>query len=195
MAMLNWDGFRIAAWGGMALLTGAILLVVVQGKWVQAAILSGFLIVSVLFVRRERQLPTLFDLIFVAAALINAAGWTWDLYNQPGLYDEVAHFFTMFAITLSLGYLLYNELMEGFYEHRMMFVVAIASMGIALGALWEVVEWLADFATADQIVPGLNDTVTDLILDSAGAVLAAVLNLWGLNERAKRERQPRTGPA
>jgi len=189
MTLLNWERFRIAAWGGMALLAGAILLVVVQGKWVQAATLGGFLVVSLLFVRRERQLPTLFDLIFVCAALINAAGWTWDLFDQPGLYDEVAHFFTMFAITLALGYLLYNELMEGFYDHRVMLVVAIASMGIAIGALWEVAEWLADFVTPHQVVAGLSDTVTDLILDSAGALLAAVLNLWGLNERAQRTRR------
>ncbi len=188
MAVLNWHGFRTAAWGGMGLLAAAMLLVVFQGKWVQAATLGVFLGVALLFVRRERQLPTLFDLIFVGAALINAVGWAWNLFDQPGLYDEVAHAFTMFAITLALGFLLYNELMQGFYAHRVMFVVTIASMGIAIGALWEVVEWLADFVIPMQIVAGLSDTVTDLILDSAGAVLAAMLNLWGLNERARQER-------
>jgi hypothetical protein len=188
MALLNWHGFRTAAWGGMGLLAAALLLVVGQGKWVQAATLGGFLGVALLFVRRERQLPTLFDVIFVGAALINAVGWAWNLFDQPGLYDEVAHAFTMFAITLALGFLLYNELMHGFYAHWVMFVVTIASMGIAIGALWEVVEWLADFVIPMQIVAGLSDTVTDLILDSAGAVLAAMLNLWGLNERARQER-------
>ena len=188
MALLNWGGFRTAAWGGMGLLAGAMLLVVVQGKWVQAATLGGFLGVALVFVRRERQLPTFFDLIFVGAALINAVGWSWDLFDQPGVYDEVAHSFTMFAITLALGFLLYNELMHGFYAHRVMFVVTIASMGITIGALWEVAEWLADFVTPTQIVAGLDDTVTDLILDSAGAVLAALLNLWGLHERARQER-------
>ncbi len=83
--------------------------------------------------------------------------------------------------------------MHGFYAHRVMFVVTIASMGIAIGALWEVAEWLADFVTPTQIVAGLFDTVTDLILDSAGAVLAAVLNLWGLNERARQERKTPSG--
>ncbi len=188
MALLNWAGFRTAAWWGMALLAAAMLLVVVQGEWVQAATLGVFLGVALVFVRRERQLPTLFDVIFVGAALINAVGWAWDLFDQPGLYDEVAHAFTMFAITLALGFVLYNEVMQGFYAHRFMFVVTIASMGIAIGALWEVAEWLADFVVATQIVAGLSDTVTDLILDSAGAVLAALLNLWGLNERARTER-------
>ncbi len=193
MRLLNWEGFRMAAWGGVVLLAGAILLVVLQGKWVQAATLGGFLVASLLFVSRERQLPTLFDLVFVCAALINAAGWAWNLFDQPGFYDEVAHGFTMFAITLALGFLLYNELMHGFYAHRFMFVVTIASMGIAIGALWEVAEWLADFVTPQQIVAGLFDTITDIILDSVGAVLAAILNLWGLNERARSERRTVAG--
>lgn len=193
MISMNWQGFRLAAWGGMALLAAAIVMVLIQGKWLQAATLGGFLFASVLFVRGDRQLPTLFDLIFVLAALINAGGWTWDLYNQPGLYDEVAHFFTIFAITLAFGFLLYNELMDVFFDHRYLFVITIACMGIALGAVWEIIEWTSDFFTPKQIVSGLFDTVTDLILDSLGAVLAAFLNLWGLNERAKTAQQDGNG--
>ena len=119
--------------------------------------------------------------------MINAGGWAWNLYNQPGPYDEIAHFYTIFAITLAAGFMLYDELMENFYNHRVLFVITIASLGIALGALWEVAEWLSDFATPKQIVSGLFDTITDIILDSGGALLAALLNLWGLHERARAQ--------
>lgn len=193
MRNTNWEGYRMAAWGGIMLLAVAITAVIIQGKWLPAATLGGFLLVSVLFIVREQHLPTLFDLMFVIAALINAAGWAWDLYSRPGPYDEIAHFFTMFAITLSLGFLLYNEIMRGFYNHRLMFIWTITSMGIAIGALWEVAEWLADFFFARQIVSGLTDTVTDIILDSAGALLAALLCLWGLNERVQVERAAEAG--
>jgi hypothetical protein len=180
----NWKGYRTAAWAGQALLAIAIAVVLIKGQWLPAAALAGFLVISYLFVAFERKLPTLFDLIFVIAALINAGGWAWDLYNQPGLYDEVAHFYTIFAITLAVGFLLYDELMESFYTHRVLFVITIASLGIALGALWEVTEWLADFVTPKQIVSGLFDTITDIMLDSAGAIIAALLNLRGLHERS-----------
>jgi len=182
MVNANWKGYRILAWVLQGLLAIAIVVVLLQGKWLPAVTLGGFLVISFLFVKLERQLPTLFDLIFMIAALINAGGWTWDLYNKPGPYDEIAHFFTIFALTLAFGFLLYRELMESFYNHRLMFVLTIASLGIAIGALWEIVEWLADFVTPKQIVSGLFDTITDLILDSAGAVVAALLNLHGLNE-------------
>lgn len=180
----NWDGYRKIAWGGVALIAVGVLVVAVRGDWWAAASLAGFLAISYGFVAWERKLPELFDLVFVITALINAGGWAWDLYNKPGPYDEIAHFFTIFAITLSAGYLLYDELMESFFEHRILLVVAIASLGIALGALWEVAEWLADFVLPQQIVSGLTDTITDIMLDSAGAVLAALLNLWGLHERS-----------
>ena len=194
MISANWKGFRILAWVLQGLLAIAIVVVLIQGKWLPAAALAGFLVISFLFVKLENKLPTIFDLIFMIAALINAGGWAWDLYNKPGSYDEIAHFFTSFAITLAFGYLLYRELMESFFDRRVMFVLTIASLGIALGTLWEIIEWLADFVVAKQIVSGLFDTVTDLILDSVGALLAALLNLRGLNElRAQASSPARPG--
>ncbi len=195
MINANWKGYRALAWGLQGLLAVAIVVVLIQGKWLPAATLGGFLLVSFLFVKLERKLPTLFDLVFMIAALINAGGWAWDLYNKPGPYDEIAHFFTMFAITLAFGFLLYRELMESFYKRRWLFVVTIASLGIAIGALWEVGEWLVDFVVPKQIVSGLFDTITDIMLDSAGALLAALLNLHGLNElRAQASSAARPAP-
>jgi hypothetical protein len=194
MLSTNWKGYRAVAWVGQALLAAAIIIVGIKGQWLPAACLAGFLGASLLFMRFEHKLPTLFDMLFVIAALINAGGWAWDLYNKPGPYDEIAHFYTMFAITLAAGFLLYAELMESFSGHPVLLVIIIASLGIALGALWEVTEWLADFFTPKQIVSGLTDTITDIMLDSGGAILASLLNLWGLHERshaAEKAKKPR----
>jgi hypothetical protein len=170
---MNWHGYRKIAWGALVVLAVGVVVVAVQGNWWATGSLAGFLAISYAFVARERKLPELFDLIFVIAALINAGGWAWDLYNKPGPYDEIAHFFTIFAITLSLGYLLYDELMESFSAHRILFVLTIASLGIAIGATWEVIEWVADFFTPKQIVSGLTDTITDIMLDGGGALAVA----------------------
>ena len=185
MLNMNWDGYRQLAWVGIALLAVGVVVVALQGDWWATGSLAGFLAISYGFVAWERKLPELFDLIFVIAALINAGGWAWDLYNKPGPYDEIAHFFTIFAITLSLGYMFYDEMMEGFYDHPILFVLTIASLGLALGAVWEVIEWVADFFTPKQIVSGLTDTITDIMLDGGGALLAALLNLQGLHEHAQ----------
>jgi hypothetical protein len=191
MRNTNWEGYRKLAWAGVVLLALTLVIVVMQANWIGTAFLTGFLVLSVAFLQLEQRLPTLFDLVFVSAALLNAIGCAWDLYNQPGLYDEVAHFSSIFALTLAAGFALYRELMGSYKGHRLLFVVTIASLGIAIGALWEVAEWTADFFVEQQIVSGLFDTITDLILDSAGALVAAMLNLWGLNELSRAEQVAR----
>jgi hypothetical protein len=182
---INWSGYRKIAWAGIAVLAATLIVVVVRANWLGVGFIGGFLLASIAFVKWEHKLPTLFDLIFVAAALLNGIGSAWDLYNKPGFYDEIAHFCSIFAITLTIGFLLFSERMESFNGRHWLFIITIASLGIAFGALWEILEWSADFLTPKQIVSGLFDTITDLILDSAGAVLAALLNLWGLNELSR----------
>jgi hypothetical protein len=108
MRNTNWEGYRKIAWAGVVLLALALVVVAMQASWIGTAFLAGFLVVSVAFLKLEERLPTLFDLVFVSAALLNAVGCAWDLYNKPGLYDEVAHFYSIFAITLAVGFALYR---------------------------------------------------------------------------------------
>ncbi|MBD2465500.1 hypothetical protein H6G89_31370 [Oscillatoria sp. FACHB-1407] len=80
MQHTNWKGYRIAAWIGQALLAIAIILAIGQGKWQNALALTLFLVASFSFVIRGDRLPTLFDFLFVLAALLNTGGWSlWAL--------------------------------------------------------------------------------------------------------------------
>lgn len=183
----NWRGYRLAAWVGLVLLAGAVVLTFVQSNFRAAFSLLGFLVAAFVFVKWDDKLPNLFDFLFVLSALINAGGWAFDLYNKPGPYDEIAHAFTIFALTLALGFLVYGRLMSNFHGRYMLFVLTIASFGIAIGALWEVAEWLSDFVLPQQIVSGLNDTITDIILDSLGAIAASLLSVRTLHEKSPEE--------
>ncbi len=59
-----------------------------------------------------------------------------------------------------------------------MFVVAF-SFGVALGGLWEIWEWVSDRTFGSSLQLGVDDTVGDLIADSAGSACgAALLVLW-----------------
>ena len=115
-------------------------------------------------------------MLFVAAAIVNAAGWVWNLYTRVWVYEEFAHFYTTFAATLSLGYLSLYVMRDHFREHRWHFVMVVTSFGVTLGAWWEVVEWI--------ILKKLTDPVGDIVVDSLGAILAAFLALWTLNKEA-----------
>jgi hypothetical protein len=172
----NWRGYRIAAWAGQFLLAISTVVVWVRVGWQAGLILLLFLIASFIFVLKDRQLPTLFDLLFVIAALLNAFGWI-GLFYQPGPYDEITHAYTTFAITLALSFIVYKPMLPVFRSHRRLYILTIISFGIAIGALWEVFEWLT------ATINSLDDTIVDLIMDTIGAAAASLLSLRALQER------------
>ncbi len=178
----NWRGFRVIAWVGQALLTIFVIVAALQGNWLNALALACFLIVSLVFVIKDDRLPTLFDFLFVVAALLNAAGWVWGLFYLPGPYDEIVHAYTTFAITLALSFLVYKSMLNIFRNHKLLYVVTIASFGIAIGVLWEITEWSASKILPTEVIGSLNDTIVDLIMDTLGAGLAAAISLWALQE-------------
>lgn len=183
MSKTNLRIYRQLAWVGVMLIAGAIVVALLQAKFIGALTLVGFLIAAIGFILLDDQLPNLFDLLFVLAALLNAGGWVWDLFHLPGPYDEITHAYTTFALTLALSFLVYGALLTSFYDHRLVFVLAIASFGISIGAIWEVTEWLIG------VIDNLQDTLMDLVMDSIGALLAALFSLVALQERVQGNRR------
>ncbi|MEG5043179.1 hypothetical protein [Microcoleus sp. B4-C1] len=182
MMTTNWRGYRVAAWVGQALLTIAVIGALSQGKWQNALGLALFLVASLAFVVMVDRLPTLFDFLFVLAALLNAGGWVFGLFYQPGLYDEIVHAFTTFAVTLAFSFLAYSSMLTIFRNHKLLYLLTITSFGIAIGALWEVTEWTAGIVLSTEVIGSLDDTIIDLIMDSLGAAIAAITGLWTLQE-------------
>lgn len=194
MKNLNWKGYRIIAWMGQALLAIFVIAAAVQGKWLNALGLALFLVISFLFVVRDDKLPTLFDFLFVVAALVNAIGWVWGLFGMAGPYDEIVHAYTTFAITLALSFLVYSSMLSIFRNHTLLYLVTISSFGIAIGALWEVAEWSAGKVLSTQVIESLDDTIIDLIMDSLGAGLAALISLWALRKWINRNPDANNSP-
>lgn len=188
--LLDGAGLRNAAWVGIGLIALAFVVAAAQGKWLGAAALVLYLAGSVAFVLWEERLPALFDLLFVLAALLNAAGWVWNWFRDVWFYDEVVHGYTIFAITLSLGFLAYHALWGEMREHAWLSVLAVASFGLAIGALWELVEW--GMMAVNFIKPlTLRDTMVDLVADSIGALIAGCLSLWALHSRPPEQHRAR----
>src|SRR5690242_6035086 len=98
----NWRGYRFAAWGGVALLVGAIILVALQGNWQGAATLAGVAVAVAVFLL-IMCMPALVNLAVVVSALLNGAGYVWNLYQRFWWFDRIIHGYTLFAITLPLG--------------------------------------------------------------------------------------------
>ena len=109
------------------------------------------------------------------ALAANAAGYAFDLYQRFWWFDRVLHAGTILAITLWLGLFLCARGLHPRNGRGLLGVFLLACVGIALGALWEVAEWAADLVLPGDVIKGKNDTIIDLVMDTAGALAGAAL--------------------
>jgi uncharacterized membrane protein YjdF len=111
-------------------------------------------------------------LAFVLLAA-NVAGYAFDLYAAFWWFDRVLHAATILALTFWLAIMFLGD---GIRQGRtVLFIVLIASAGVAIGALWEVAEWVFDRFASGDVIKGKDDTVIDIVMDTLGAVAAAAL--------------------
>ncbi|HSK67152.1 MAG TPA: hypothetical protein VK888_09485 [Anaerolineales bacterium] len=113
----------------------------------------------------------------VIVILVNAAGYALNLYDRFGWFDEVIHTYTSFTLTLLLALLLYGDVLSGVRRSPILLVLTVASLGIAIGALWEIAEWGYDQMVPENAILGKTDTIIDLILDSLGALAAGIVGI------------------
>jgi hypothetical protein len=164
------------------LVLGGIVLLA-AGDTTGAALLGGA--GALAWLVRPVLLPRAYDAAFVIALTLQACGEAAGLYDSLTWFDNVTHFTLPFFlaptlyIALARADLVPDPKDETHLRHYVgMFVVA-CSFGIALGGLWEIWEWISDRTFGSSLQLGVDDTVGDLIADSAGSACgAALLVLW-----------------
>ena len=162
---------RILAWIGVALRAAALIAVLLLERRHGLPSLATFLVLSIAFLAAQDRLPSLISLLVVVAALINAVGWAWNIFNQVTFYDEFVHAFSSFAVVAALGYLAWTR---GYLDAKpgsAKFVLAVTVGGFVLGVLWEMVEMTFLDLT-------WTDTLVDLLMDTIGAAVAAAFVGW-----------------
>ncbi len=160
------------------------------GSWFNAvSALWAFLItiLPVVFERRNHiQLPTAFTItiiLFVFASLV--LGEYGDFYVKFPWWDNMLHSFSGFALSMAVFstmlWLYHSPTQLGHLSPGMLILFSFC-FSIACGALWEILEFSSDtiFGTDMQRWQlggnaGLIDTMTDLIMDTAGALLSCII--------------------
>lgn len=113
-----------------------------------------------------------------AAVAINVLGYMLLLHALPW-FDEVVHAFTSFALTFIIACVIADAIRP---ERRILFLAILLACGIALGAVWEMGEWVYDALTNGNVIKGNQDTMSDLASDTVGALLAGLLALRLMGE-------------
>lgn len=113
--------------------------------------------------------------LIVSLGAANIAGYAFDLYRQFWWFDRVLHASTILAVTLWLALFVFGKALNQEDGRRALVVLLVASVGVALGALWEVAEWGFDQIAPADVIKGKYDTLLDVVMDTVGAVLAGIL--------------------
>lgn len=167
-----------------ATLLVGVILSCFQGRWLAAAVTTAIIIVTLLPLVLGRRFDVLippefelFTVVFVYASLF--LGEVHGYYIRYWWWDAVLHTGSGFLLGV-LGFLLVyvlNERQDVSLHMRPRFVALFAFMfAVGMGALWEIFEFAMDqLFGMNMQKSGLVDTMWDLIVDTIGALVVAVL--------------------
>jgi hypothetical protein len=144
-----------------------LVALVVLGDLQSAMIVAVFVGLSFAHLLRSDRRPAFFDVLFAIAALAGALGFTFGLFDEVVPYDELTHAFTTFCVSLTFYFLFYGGAVP---ERRAIALgSSVFTLGVTVGVYWEIFEW---FFVGHYT---MADTISDLLVDSAGALVAALV--------------------
>lgn len=126
--------------------------------------------------------------MMIAVALFLHTLGMLGVYESVGWWDHLTHVFSA-ALVTSLGYALtraVDEHVESLALPPRFTVVFVVVATIAVGVVWEVLEFLGRWVTEGVgaepllIQYGLGDTMLDLVFDAVGAILIGVFGVGRL---------------
>jgi uncharacterized membrane protein YjdF len=126
---------------------------------------------------RFLDLPRPFDLAFILAMALTGWGEALRLYDRFGFYDVFVHFlvplFGAPCVYIALARLdtLPDPADASDSKRHLAGIFAVTlALGLAIGAVWEIVEWTSDQTLGSNLPLGEQDTIGDLVADGAGAL-------------------------
>jgi hypothetical protein len=130
---------------------------------------------------RPLQLPRVYDACLIGALTLQAGGEALGAYDAIPWFDVVAHFSLPFFlaptlyIALARADVVPDPKDETELRHYVGIFVVTFALGVALGGVWEIWEWVSDHTLGSSLQLGLDDTVGDLVADTSGSLCGAVL--------------------
>ncbi len=136
---------------------------------------------------RPVLLPRLYDLSIVLAANLQGWGEALGLYDAILWFDNVVHF-TVPLLGSPVVYIVLARLDvvpdprdETQARHYAGIFLVTLAIGLAIGAVWEMIEYASDRTLGTDLQIDNSDTVGDLFADGCGALCGSLLLvLWAL---------------
>jgi len=149
-----------------------------QLTWVPAAVVSLFVTFIPAILKRNLNfvLPVELNFWIILALFLHVVGGFSNLYNDVPGWDHLTHVMSASLIG-GLGFVLVvitDKYVESIYLPRPFLAFFIVMFVMAVGVLWEIMEYANDSLFHTQLQYGLSDTMFDLFFDGvAGFAVAA----------------------
>ena len=161
-----------------------------------SAALKALLVLAPALAARVARVPPAFELVFTLALAAEAIGTKLGAYDSVSWGDTLSHtalpFLSgpvVYGILARLGVASEPGTARG--TRALLRGATVTAVGIlALGVVWEVVEWAADSALGTDYSRGYGDTRADLTGDAIGAVASGALVAGWLRTAARRPSDP-----
>ena len=107
--------------------------------------------------------------LVMAPFLIDVTGNTLNLYDTVDWWDNANHFFNWMLLCAGLGLIICRNV-----EARWMTIVIVTGLGAMLAVAWEVGEWYTFIRHGTELDTAYEDTLSDEVLGTLGALVAAL---------------------
>lgn len=112
------------------------------------------------------------DAVLTTSLIIAAWSNVFDLYTSIAGWDMVIHFICAGGLAVAAYlYLARIGAVPPPGTHRVAALTLTTALGVSLGVLWEVVEWVGFTYITSQIYVTYEDTISDLIVGGLGALV------------------------
>ena len=156
--------------------------------------LSGIIVSVVpIFLKRHLkvEVPYVLDLMIVLALFLHtgAVGVFDNIYYILPEFDLVTHFVSslLVAFIALIALYLLDEYWEGLHINIYALAFAVVVITMACGVVWELGEWAIGKLWGIPFQVDLDDTMIDLLVDTIGATVMAVIGIYLIKNGTLKE--------
>ena len=159
--------------------------------WVPAAVISLVMteIPSILKKDLKLVLPVGLNFWIVLALFLHVWGGVSGFYDSVPGWDHITHAMSS-ALIAVLGFIVVmsvDQYVKTIYLPRRFLGIFIAVFTMAMGVLWEIMEFAMDMWTGSRMQYSLDDTMIDIFFDGAAGIAVAAVGAHYLTRTTRDE--------
>ena len=146
--------------------------------WLPAAVLSLFVTIIPSIFRRDLGIVLPFELNFwiVLALFLHVIGGFSGFYDNVPYWDHITHAMSA-SLIAALGFVVVvtvDKYVETIHLPRPFLALFIMMFTMAIGVLWEIMEFVNDQTFSSRLQYDLDDTMVDMVFDAFGGFIVGI---------------------